>query len=365
MAAAMPSDVPPPPIEAVRTIGCLMLNGVGDIVCVTPALEALSERFPEARISAMVRPHLCALVRHLPSVHDVIPFGSGSVATRLAFLREIRRRRFDLWIDFHTPTFNTVGSNTRHFLRNAFLMRWSGARFRRAYASRPLARHLTHPLPVPGREALRDMNVARLTLALSWPDPSRDYRKRIPVTVDDRAWAQSALVQAPAPRVGLYFGTRQPANIWPEEYSLDLARRLLERRPSVSLVLVGDHTDAGRASRLLAGLAPEQRARVSDLTGRSSFGQTAALLEQLDVLVSSDSGPMHIADAMEVPIVALFSTHNYPGIWAPVNGRSVVIYHEIECGPCWRPTCPVGNRCMSNITPAEVFAAVNQKLADA
>lgn len=362
MSGATAAAGAPPPAGAVNTIGCLMLNGVGDIVCVTPALDALRDRFPGARISVMVRPHLADLVRDLPAVSEVIPFGSGGLTQRLAFLRTIRRRRFDLWIDFHTPTFNTVGSNTRHFVRNAFLMRWSGARFRRAYASKPLARHLTHPLPVPSREALQDLNVVRLTLALGWPEPDRIYPKRLAVTPEDRAWARSALASMPVPRVGLFFGTRQPANVWPESSAIDLARRLLERRPPVSLALIGDRTDVDRAARLRTALARAERARVADFTGCVSFGQTAALLEQLQVLVSSDSGPMHIADAMGVPIVALFSTHNYPGIWAPVNGRSVVIYHEIDCGPCWLAACPVGNRCMANITPAEVYAAVDQKL---
>jgi ADP-heptose:LPS heptosyltransferase len=280
----------------------------------------------------------------------------------LTFLREIRRRRFDLWIDFHTPTFNTAGSNTRHFLRNAFLMRWSGATFRRAYASKPLARNLTHPLPVPAREALRSLSVVRLTLALTWPAPGRDYAKRLPVAPEDQDWARTALSSSGTPRVGLYFGTRQPAKIWPEASAVDLVRRLLERRPPVSLVLVGDRTDVDRAARLLDALTPGERTRVADFTGRTTFGQTAALLERLQVLVSSDSGAMHIADAVGAPIVALFSFHNYPDIWAPVNGRSVVIYHEVDCGPCWLSTCPVGNRCMANITPTEVFAAVDQKL---
>ena len=99
-----------------------------------------------------------------------------------------------------------------------------------------------------------------------------------------------------------------------------------------------------------------------DFTGRASLGRTAALLSRCDAMVSSDSGPMHIADAMDVPIVALFSTHNYPTIWRPVNGKSVVIYHEIDCGPCWLAACPVGNRCMRNITPQEVFEALAQRL---
>jgi ADP-heptose:LPS heptosyltransferase len=357
------SAAAPPPAGDVRTIGGLMLNGVGDIVCVTPALEALKARYPGARITMMVRPHLRELVDGLPTVHDVIPFGNRGLGDRIAFLREIRRRRFDLWVDFHTPTFNTVHSNTRHFLRNAFLMRWAAPRYRRAYASKPLAHHLTHPLAVPSDDALKGLNVARLSLDLAWPEPGAPLTKRFPLTEADRTWAREALAPFPAPRVGLYFGTRQPAKSWPEAASDELVRRLLARVPAVSLVVVGDASDAERAARLVAALPAPDRARVADLTGRTGFARTAALLAAVDVVVSSDSGPMHIADAVGVPMVAIFSTHNHPGVWSPVNPRSIMIYHEIECGPCFLPVCPVGNRCMKNITPDEVYDALERKLA--
>ena len=355
-----PAAAAPAPQE-VRRIGCLMLNGVGDILCASPALEALRDRYPTAHLTVMVRPHLRGLVEANPAVDEVLAFGSGSLGRRLAFLRELRRRRFDLWVDLHTPTFNTVTGNTRHFVRNAFLMRWSGARFRRAYASRPLAGHLTHPLPCPDDAQLSALNVVDLTLALAWPRTDREYRKRLGITPGDRRWALEALPEGPR-RIGLYFGSRQPAKLWPAASMVRLTRMILERLPDVALLLIGDATDAARAESLVAALDPAQRARVRDFTGRATFGQTASLIERCAAVVSSDSGPMHMVDAMDVPMVALFSSHNYPAVWRPVNGRSTVIFHEIECGPCMLAECPIGNRCMANITPEEVFAALVQRL---
>jgi heptosyltransferase-2 len=328
---------------------------------VTPALEALKERYPGARLAMMIRPHLRELVDRNPAVDEVIAFGQGSIGRRLAFLREVRRRRFDLWVDLHTPTFNTVTSNRRNFARNALLMRLSGARFRRGYAVPELARHLTHPLPVPAQARLRVENVVALTLALAWPRTDRPYPKRFAIAAEERAWAQQALPDDGL-RVALFFGTRQPANAWPRAHCARLVELILERMPEAELVLIGDATDVALATALRGRLETSRAQRLRDFTGRATFGQTAALLARCDAMVSSDSGPMHIGDAVGVPMVALFSAHNYPGVWSPINGRAVVIHHEIECGPCLLATCPVGNRCMANITPDEVLEALVQRL---
>jgi len=357
----MSAPLPPPDFEIGR-IGCLMLNGVGDIVCCLPALAALKDRYPRARLIAIVRPHLVGLVQSNPAVDGILPFGSSSLGARFAFLHAVRRERFDLWVDLHTPTFNTVTSQTRHLLRNALLMRWSGARFRRAYAAGPLRPWLTHSVAVPSEARLREASVVELTLALAWPRADRSYEKRFPVTAIDAAWAGVALPDSCMRRIGLYFGTRQPAKGWSESASVRLAQMIVSSIPETEIVLIGDRSDAPRAARLIAGLNNAGQRRAHNFTGKSTFGQTAALIARLDAIVSTDSGPMHIADALGVPIVALFSSHNYPRIWAPLNNRSVVIHHEIECGPCLLAVCPVGNRCMERITPEEVLAALVGRL---
>ena len=190
-----------------------MLNGVGDIVCVTPALEALKERYPGAKLS-LIPPAPARPGRRQSRGGRGDRVRQGSLARRLAFLRDIRHR-FDLWVDLHTPTFNTMTSNRRNFLRNALLMRWSGAPYRRGYAVAQLASHLTHPLPVPDESRLRVENVVALTLALAWPRAGRAYPKRFPVTGEERCWAEGALAAEGRRRVALFFGTGSPRTSGP------------------------------------------------------------------------------------------------------------------------------------------------------
>jgi heptosyltransferase-2 len=241
-------------------------------------------------------------------------------------------------------------------------MRWSGARYRRAYASPFIRAHLTHPLGYPGESALRNLNVVDLTLPLGWPAAGRAYGKHLGVTEADRAFAASAL-PGEALRIGLYFGARQRAKLWPPAAVERLAKLILADHPQAQLVLLGDPTDRERARALADSLDADSKARVGDFTGRTTFGQAGALMQRCRAVVSTDSGPMHMADALGVPLVALFSSHNHPAIWRPTSARAIAIHHEIECGPCFLAECPVGNRCMANITPEEVYAALRERLA--
>ena len=71
---------------------------------------------------------------------------------------------------------------------------------------------------------------------------------------------------------------------------------------------------------------------------------------------------MHIADAMKVPTVALFSSKNYPAIWMPLSRNCLVINHPVDCGPCFQDTCHLANKCMNLIEPAEVLDALQRLL---
>ena len=122
-----------PPATQVRTIACLMLNGIGDIVCVSPVFEALKRRYPAARLTIIMRLHLRGLVEGSAFVDDVLFYETARPWQRVVFMARANRRRFDLWVDLHVPTFNTMSSNRRDFLRNAWLLRVARPQIGRAH----------------------------------------------------------------------------------------------------------------------------------------------------------------------------------------------------------------------------------------
>lgn len=351
-----------PPATEVRSVACLMLNGIGDIVCVSPAISALKQRYPAARFTALIRPHLRCLLDGSPNIDDFVFYETDRPWQRPLFMWNIYRRRFDLWVDLHVPTFNTVSSNQRDFRRNAWLMRASDARFRRAFAVPELAPYLSHPVAMPSADDLTSVNIVDMTLRLADVGPSVRLPKHVPVTQVVRAWALAQLPTRRSPRIGLFFGSRQSADLWPERRIREFICLLCATFPDGEFVLIGGEHEAVLAATISATAAECRHAALRDFICRASLDQTAALLERCDVLVSTDSGPMHIADAMMVPVVALFSSKNHPEIWRPLYTRLELFNRPVDCGPCFRATCDVGNKCMDLIEPVEVLAALERVL---
>ena len=339
-----------------------MLNGIGDIVCVSPTLQALKQRYPGAKLTVIVRPHLRELLDSSPSVDEVIPYETGRHWKRPLFMWKLNRRRFDLWVDLHVPTFNTVSSNRRDFTRNAWIMRAAAARFRRAYAVPELAPWLSHPLALPTAAALGSTNIVDTTLELADATADHSFCKYIPVAADDHAWAANELPDREGPRVALFFGSRQAADLWPDARILEFIALLDAALPDAELVLIGGEHERALTALLAERTDGSRRRAPRDFICRASLPRTAALLARCDTIVATDSGPMHVADAMRIPIVALFSSKNHPAIWRPIEPRSLLINHAVACGPCFRATCPVSNKCMDMITPGEVLAALEQLL---
>jgi len=358
MTAPVPDRRPLPPADHIGKIACLMINGIGDVICATPAIAALKDRYPRAQLSVIVRPHLRGLLERHPVVDRVLSYEVGSRWKRLVYLGQLRREHFDLWVDLHMPTFNTVSSNGRDFVRNALLMIAAGARYRLAYGMPALRPFLTHAVPIPDRAKLSRDNIADTTAELIDPSARRRHQKFVAISDADRAWGQAALPASGSPRIALFFGSRQSADLWSDRKILEFLALLAVRLPDAEWVLIGGPFEAAMVQRLEPQWSKLAAPRIHNYINQSTFGQTAALLQRCQAYVGTDSGPTHIADACGIPIVALFSRKNYPKIWRPISRRATVLSHQVDCSPCFLANCPVGNKCMELIAPEEVLAAL-------
>jgi len=158
--------------------------------------------------------------------------------------------------------------------------------------------------------------------------------------------------------VGLVIGATRPQKRWPEEYWVQLAEKLWKAN-KVSCVLLGGPEEQEQAQRILAhpGEAP-----LSSMVGRTTEKQLAAVIGKLGLVVSGDTGPLHIATAMATPVIAIFGSTDPadtgPWVRGANAGPATVLYEALSCAPCRKhPTCGGSVDCLRLLTPERVFEA--------
>ena len=318
-------------------------NWVGDTILSIPMLRALRARFPEATIGLTG-----------PSAHLVAP---GPWVDRLlpppppwpfwpGWLRGIRQERFDLAL---------ILPNS---FQSALAMRLAGIPRRIGYAadgrSWLLTTALARPKGVHQAQAYTDL---LSPLGIVSPAPPLDYPVRIQTEAEaDHLWRKVGL--GPRPTVGIHLGAAfGPSKLWwPERYA-ELADRL-RSRGGVEVVFFGSPGERGlwrRIGERLDHPAPS-------LVGQDRLEILPALLRRCRVLVSGDTGAMHLAAAVGVPVVALFGPTD-PRLTRPLGEGHAVIWKQVPCAPCFLPRCPIDHPCMGQISVEEVEAAVTRALS--
>ena len=325
------------PVEPKRIL-IIKPSALGDIVHALPVLKLLRTKFPNAAIDWLVVPAFASLLEGHPLLNDVIRFDRKTLAgwwrnwrqakALFAFARDLRRRRYDLVIDL------------QGLLRSGW-MAWqtrAATRVGFAYAREfaPLA--YTHRVaqPTPDRHAVeRYLDIAE-ALGCGRGPVEFDFA----VSEADRAVANE-LTGGSARYAVLLPGTNWPTKRWPVEHFAALVRPLRDRGLDVFV--------AGAAD--VAGFElPDARS----LAGRTSLKQLVALLGRASAVVANDSGPMHIAAALGVPLVTPFGPTN-PVRTGPYGRPETVIQLDLVCRPCYSRTCS-HQSCMKWITPSNAMA---------
>jgi heptosyltransferase I len=252
-------------------------------------------------------------------------------------------------------------------LSNAVLA-WSGrVPVRVGFAQDGCRPFLTHAIEP--RRAEEHVVDAYARLASAWgeavPTPDDAHRLTIRVSAADHDFAEGFLFrhEVAPPVVGLVVGATRPQKRWPEEYFARLADKLWDSA-GVCSVLLGGPDEGEAAQRIIA----ESRSPLVSAVGGTTEKQLAALVSRLAVVVSGDTGPLHIATAVGTPTVAIFGSTDpaETGPWKPSGGTPVpatVLYDAFSCAPCRKsPTCDGRFDCLRAITPERVYDATCQLL---
>lgn len=334
------------------------LSAIGDVVNTLPALGALRQRFPHAYLGWLVEDKARSVLEGHPFLDDLFvferarllrearnPAGIPAAICDIARLgRRLRRARFDLLLDFHGN------------LKSGLLGSLAGAATRVGY---------DHKNSREGnfffnrrRVKLADSRIHRVQKHLALLEAVGIRRKAfpyvLPVPQDARAVARAFLekICPERPYAVLHPGTSAfgAHKRWPSTFFGRLARRLVREAGLQVMVTSGPgEVDLAREVALNSGESvglPETR----------SLLQLAAILEGAKVFVSADTGPMHLAAALRVPVVALFGPKD-PIVYGPFGTASRVVAAPVPCAPCGGRRCGHG-RCMWSICPDRVFDAV-------
>ncbi len=329
---------------------CVLLvrfSSIGDILLTTPLVRALARRHPEAKLVYVTKRAMAPLVADNPHLAEVVMLEPGEPVRHLA--RRLRRCGPTHGLDLH-------GSLRSAALRLLVSCRWSG------YGKRKVARGLliSTKLDVYGR---------RMPVAERYFDAARQLDTR-----PDGGPPEFCLGRGATERVAQWLGARGLADArlaalapgaahatkrWPVAHWGALTERL--RAAGYAAVVVGGPDDRGLAQQLVVSGA------VASAAGEFSLQETGALLARARVVISGDTGVMHMAAGVGAPLVALFGPTVEQFGFFPYQVPAIVLQRDLDCRPCsatGTANCPLGHhRCLADVAPADVLGAVRRLVA--
>jgi lipopolysaccharide heptosyltransferase I len=377
----------PPDQAALRSrefgnILLIKLSAVGDVVHTVPVLNKLRRRYPGARIDWLLTPAIADLMRHHLAVSNVVlfdrhewtaPWRQSAFAGSARLAARLRRNRYDLVIDLHgqfrtavfafatgapvrigfdRPRAQVWEASARVLPAEARRHAWKGAREGSWLA-------YTHHIPVPTLDAHAVDRYLRVGPMLGLDDDPADFSFPIPRDATARIEAllgghgilnQQLLTLAP--------GTIWETKHWRTEGFADVARHFMQKGFAVALTGSPREREACAA---VAALAPG----AINLAGETTLPELVALIRRSTICVTNDSGPMHLAVALDRPVVSIFGPTD--PVWIGPYGRSdAVLQANLSCVPCYLRVlsrCPHDHACMTEVSAQAVIERAEAWLA--
>ena len=339
-----------PPLADISKLLVVKTSSIGDVIHALPVVQAIKDAAPHLTLGWVVRRRCADILAGSPVIdHLYVLPDKPNLSELRALRRELRLARYDIALDM------------QGLFLSGLVTRLSGAPLRLGWDRNREgnALFLTHPL-VPGRG--KDAHEVDLLYgfaeALGVRVPHPEFTPQPYLAAANAAQAEEWLASLPRPRVALNVGASRAYKRWPLENWRQVALSLTETGRSV--VFVGDQTD----SQSVALVTPALPGGFLDLSGKTTLRGLASVLAACDLLVSGDSGPMHLAVAVGTPVVAIFGA-THPQRHGPYGARNTVLHNPAPglVTPGKRPTEAEGAACMARVTPEDVLAAVDAALA--
>lgn len=332
-----------------------MPNWIGDLVMATAAVTDLRQHFPLAKITAMCQSNVAALLKNDPNIDEIYSFArpSGWIhrIEHFDIIQEIRRGEFDLGFLF-TNSFSSAWWLWRGRVKN-----------RVGFGCNLRSWLLTKAISFP-------KNINRQHLVLTYKEllkplgiPLSNTSPRLYISNEEKLEAKELLALKGIPEKAFLLGINPgaaygSAKCWLPERFVEVSQKLLQR-DDLYILYFGDTAGASLVDSICEQLPKE---RIINLAGKTSLRELLALIGCCSLFLTNDSGPMHIAAALGIPLVALFGSTDDTRT-GPYSGGTIIHKH-VECSPCYKRVCPIDFRCMKQISVDEVYRELEKMLKE-
>jgi lipopolysaccharide heptosyltransferase II len=340
-------------------------NWVGDAIMALPALRAVRAKFANARIAIVARPYVADIYRGQGVCDELIAYdprgAEKGFGGREKLAERLRAEKFDAAL----------------LLQNAFDAAWlawrAGIPERIGYARDGRGILLTKSIAVPKAGEIpthEQFYYLELVRRAGWAEVAEGVSEiLLSVSREAGAAAEQKLVAAGVKSRGAGVGTLRvaiaagasygSAKCWLPERFAEVANRLMNESDA-EVVLFGTAGEAAVSNAIIAGM----KRKPTDLTGKTAIAELPALLSRCQLFIGNDSGAMHVASAVGLPVVAIFGPTDPFGT-APVTPKCTIVQEKPYCSPCFLRRCPTDHRCMTRVSAESVTEAARAWLAAA
>ena len=339
-----------------KRILIIRLSSLGDVILTTPVISALKAKFPRSELFFLTKARYADLLRNDPRIFSLVEFDPvrrhGSVSGFMSLISELRSHDFDLLIDLHANLRSYV---LRHLVKSRVKLK-----YRKRWLRRLLMVHLKLLKTKPIRTVDSYLEpLKRLGVEASERNPLAFLSQ------EDLGYVDHFLLERGVKKndivVGVHPGAKWTTKRWDEVKFARVCRSLAEK-PGHKILLLGDESEAKLVGEIGKDVPDDRLVKAVGFP----LGKVMSLIKRCDCFITNDSGPMHIASALRVPVVAIFGpTHPKLG-FAPVGSKNVVLCADVRCSPCslhGEKRCSKKYRfCMDLIEPDMVIEAVERLL---
>ncbi len=330
--------------KEIKKILIVRTDRIGDVILSTPVIKNLRLAYPDAHIAFMLRPYTKEIVESNPYLNEIIVYDKNnkhkSIFSSINFCFFLRKKKFDIAFILNPSS-------------RANLITFFAGIPTRVGLNRKMGRFLSHKIEDTKHEGKKHELEYTLDILRATGISATDRQTYFPLKKSSEQKIEALLKNAGIENRG--FLVMHPwasciSKRWPKEYFVELIG-LLKQKTSLKIIIIDE-----QKRDFLENLRRENE--IIDLSETLSLSDTASLLKQAKLFISNDSGPVHIAASLDIPVISIFG-RNDPGLspkrWMPLGRKSFYLHKGCEEVKCLAHNCKKNFVCLKNITPQEVL----------